>query len=344
MKKSFAFIRNFFNLKMKRQIFIAAVITLFFLSPGNYVLGGDAGKKISVSNGSIRKAILIGWDGAQREHVRECLDKGELPNLKRLISEGSFVNIYISGVTETKPGWAEILTGYKARITGVYSNINYGPIPEGYTIFERLEGYLGPDNFVTIAVIAKNENMSAGPPTEKPDNSQGKGIGFKSSLTQAKPFYYANNNIDLFLSGLKDDKRVGDKVIELLGEYKNKPFLLFALFRTPDFKGHSYGENSKEYNDALISCDKWLGEIIEKLQALKIYDKTFIYVTADHGFDEGKNSHRRAGTVFLATNDPAVNDDIGSRADIAPTILSRFGMPLEKISPPLSGRPLVKDD
>ena len=31
-----------------------------------------------------RNIILIGWDGAQRNHVKECLGRDELPNLKQL--------------------------------------------------------------------------------------------------------------------------------------------------------------------------------------------------------------------------------------------------------------------
>ena len=322
---------------MKKLALVVVIVFLQFLSYSNYISARKPGRGMTEA---IQKAILIGWDGAQREHVKECLDKGELPNLKRLVDEGSFIGIYISGVTETKPGWAEILTGYKADITGVYSNSNYGPIPQGYTIFERLEDYFGADKFVTVAVIAKNENMSAGPPVEKLNSNEG--TGFKSSITQAKPFYHAQNSIDLFSSGLMADKRVGDRAIDLLGKYKNRAFFFFVHFGSPDYKGHMYGENSREYNDALISCDIRLGKIMEELQRLNIYDKTFIYVTADHGFDEGKNTHRRADTVFLATNDPVLNEGIGSRADIAPTILYRFGVPLEKIRPPLSGEPLIK--
>lgn len=325
---------------MKKLIFAAIIIFLQLLFPQSHILARRSDRGITRN---IQKAILIGWDGAQREHVLECLGRGELPNLERLMAEGAFVNIYISGATETKPGWAEILTGYKADITGVYSNSNYGPIPAGYTIFERLEDYFGPDNFATAAVIAKDENMGAAPPAERPYD-HGQGTGFKSSISQAKPFYHLQHGTDLFSSGLKDDKRVGNEAIDLLDKYKNESFFIFLHFGSPDYKGHGYGENSREYNDALISCDSWLGKIMGKLKELGIYDKTFIYVTADHGFDEGRNTHMRADRVFLATNDPAVDDDIGSRADITPTILFRFGMPLDKIKPPLSGRPLVKDD
>ena len=46
-----------------------------------------------------RNIILFGWDGAQRDHVKECLSRNELPNLQKLIDEGTFVEIDIEGKT-----------------------------------------------------------------------------------------------------------------------------------------------------------------------------------------------------------------------------------------------------
>ena len=108
-----------------------------------------------------------------------------------------------------------------------------------------------------------------------------------------------------------------------------------------DAAGHRFGENSKEYNDALISNDLWTGRIIAKLKELGLYDKTLVYVTADHGFNEGQKGHSYAPYIFLATNDPLVKR-AGMRQDIAPTILDRFGIDLGKLEPPLDGEPLTK--
>ena len=106
-----------------------------------------------------------------------------------------------------------------------------------------------------------------------------------------------------------------------------------------DHSGHKYGEPSKEYNDAIISGDAQLGRLVEKLRALNFYDKTKIYVTADHGFDVGAKSHGYAPYVFLGTNDKKVMRN-GTRADIAPTILDSFGLDLSKIEPQLDGESL----
>jgi len=303
-----------------------------------------------------KDVILIGWDGAQRAHVNECISRGELPNLQKLAFEGSAVNIDVKEVTDTKAGWAQILTGYSAKTTGVYSNAKYRPIPRGYTIFERLKDIFGWRNIVTIAVIGKKDNIDDDEPQLIPLEKVRMGKKGKMLMRQGeviteggkgylripgKPYYYTKDDMDVFMNGLIKNDVVGEKALEELDKYRGKRFFLFAHFAEADTAGHKSGENSMEYTDALISNDKWLGKIVQKLKDLKIYEKTLIYVTADHGFDEGQQTHRNAPYVFLITNDPTPLSP-GTRADITPTILKRYGIDLSKIQPPLDGKSLTK--
>ncbi|HOX10344.1 MAG TPA: alkaline phosphatase family protein [Candidatus Omnitrophota bacterium] len=265
--------------------------------------------------------ILIAWDGAQHEHVKECLGRGELPNLKMLASEGGMEEITVQGQTETEPGFARILTGYKSETNRVLTNSNVGVIPKDYTVFERLENHFNSADFVTIALVAKGHRIN--------------------SSTPDKPYYNAGQAADVFRNGLLDDKKVASEATVLLKKYRDRQFFMFLQFASPDSNGHSYGENSVEYNNALILCDKLTGEVISKLKALGIYGKTIIYVTADHGFDEGSRGHGFAPYVFIATNDPR-GVRPGVQTEITPTILDRFGVDVEKISPPYDGKPLTK--
>jgi arylsulfatase A-like enzyme len=150
-----------------------------------------------------------------------------------------------------------------------------------------------------------------------------------------------HKSCDVWDYGLMEDEKVGVRTIELLEKYQEKPFFFFVHFGEVDHSGHRHGENSKEYNDALISNDKWTGKIVEKLKELKLYDQTLVYVVADHGFNEGANGHRYAPYVTLGTNDPKVKRD-GMRQDIAPTILARFGVDLNTLEPKLDGEPLTR--
>jgi hypothetical protein len=210
-----------------------------------------------------RNIILIGWDGAQRNHMKECLAREELPNLARLSGEGSLVAIDIYRHTDTKAGWAQILTGYEPEITGVYSNSRYRPIPAGYTVFERLEEHFGPDNFVTVAVIGKKGNVDAGAPVKKkiqqapkanPDQKESKAAkkpakqtkgkakrpegtiieenGSKYRVVPGKPYFHTKKNMDIFINGLILDEKVGTQTLELLEKYKDQPFFFGRKFST----------------------------------------------------------------------------------------------------------------
>ena len=310
-----------------------------------------------------RNIILVGWDGAQRDHIKECLSRNELATLKKLSEEGAFVEIDVEGTTDTKAGWSQILSGYYPTVTGVYSNGRYQPVPKGLSIFERLEKHFGADDFVTGAVIGKKGHCGEIDPPKKTrlDAESKKGTekevqpgagqklagwiieedGVKYRFVPGSPYYNMYTAMEVWDFGLMEDEKVGTRALELLEKYKDKPFFFFVHFASVDHQGHKFSENSKEYNGALISNDQWTGKIVQKLKDLGLYDKTLIYVTADHGFDEDKTSHSNAPFVFVATNDKKVIRN-GLRQDITPTILERFGLDLAKIEPPLNGVPLTK--
>jgi hypothetical protein len=322
-----------------------------------------------------RNVILFGWDGAQREHVQQCLTKGELPTLAALAKQGTMVEIDIEGKTDTKAGWSQILTGYLPDKTGVYSNAQFQPIPKGYSLFERLEQQFGPDKFVTAAVIAKKAHCGEIKPPRKnelkagddPDKmlqeigakdmggvvqpgaakkAQGKVVeenGKKYLVVSGSPYYNMYTALEVWDYGLIKDQTVGERAMELLEKYKDKPFFFFVHFAQVDASGHKNGENSTQYNDALISNDLWTGKILEKLKQLGLADNTDIYITADHGFDEDAKRHTFAPYVFLATNNKAVNRN-GRRQDIAPTIYENFGVDISKFEPRLDGISMTKPD
>lgn len=339
-----------------------------------------------------RNAILFSWDGAQRDHMKECLAKGELPNLAALIKEGGMVNIDISGhATDTKAGHTQMLTGYDPDVTGVMSNGKFKAIPEGYSIFERLEKQFGDDNIATIMLTGKTHHVGACPastpeqiteakkklaalpkvkrPGKKKNAAAGATTGAaktglvdpdaavlakkpKSAARQrlngiiqnaaGEPFLNVSKAIDVW-DGEKSRtyEKNGPLMLGYLDKYGKGRFFAFFHFSDPDHQGHTFNENSKEYNTALIECDKELGDCVKKLKALGIYDKTMVFVNADHGFDEGKTSHSNAPYVVLAANMKSLTK-AGHQRDIVPTILTEMGVDVAKVEPKLTGSVLTK--
>lgn len=333
-----------------------------------------------------RNVVLFSWDGAQREHVKECLAKGELPNLAALIKEGGIVDIDVTGhATDTKAGHTQMLTGLDPDVTGVMSNGKFRAIPAGYSIFEKLENQYGDDNITTIMLTGKTHHVGNCPPStpeqiakarqelaklrrvgaaKNPSAQAGEaktGIVDPDAAAQAnkkrtaarqrlnaiiqntdgEPFLNVSKAIDVWDGEKSRTYEVnGPLMLGYLDKYGKGRFCAFFHFSDPDHMGHNHGENSVEYNQALINCDKMLGECVAKLKELGVYDKTMVFVTSDHGFDEGKTSHSNAPTVFLAANMPLTRP--GNQRDVPTTILAEMGFDVTKAEPKLTGVVLTK--
>jgi predicted AlkP superfamily pyrophosphatase or phosphodiesterase len=284
-----------------------------------------------------KNIILISWDGAQRNHVKELLKAGKLPNIAALRDEGKIIPINVTThQTDTKAGHTQMLTGYKPDVTGVFNDKQFGPVPQGLSIFERLENGLGPDNILTIMLTAKTHNLGSLPEGEYEDPKDK-----KMKWQPAEPWFNAKPNIDLWQGDkIRTADEVGLIALDDLKTYAGKRFFLFIHFSDPDSAGHMFGENSAQYTQAIITCDQWLGKIRKALKEAGLEGETLIYVNADHGFDEGQTTHNIANQVFLATNDSGITASSGDQMDIVPTLLKREGLDPASMSPPLPGKPL----
>ena len=351
---------------LNRHLIKFTLLAILFLLPVHPSPAQTVGKEI-------KNVIVIGWDAAGRTRTKQLLEKGELPTLAALIKEGHLLDIdVVTGATDTKAGWSQLLTGYVPEKTGVYNNGRYEPIPEGYTVFERLEKFFGPGNIDTVAIIAKKSHVDNDPPyrgtleewttlvsnrlkelkktypnvTIDPDSlvyQEGGRIVDKDGRQfveiPGKPWYRASKHMDLWVNGLGENEKVAARAISELEKRKDRRFFFFIHFAEPDHRGHKFGENSQEYARRLLIGRQILRLIINKLKALGLYEKTMVYIIADHGFDIDKKNHLYAPFVFAATNDPIVVRKEGTREDIAPTILKKFGLDLSKIEPRLDGYP-----
>lgn len=306
-----------------------------------------------------RSVILFSWDGVQREHLLECLSRDQLPNLAALIKEGGIVDIDISShQTATKPGHVQMLTGYDPDITGTRTNGVFRIIPEGLTIFERLESAFGKDRIATIMITGALHHIGCCPPAKPAEIERAKKeleklgsdgdpvererLNFIIQNVHGEPFYHVARTIDLWDGEVRRPAHVnGPILLNALGRYGKSRFFAFCHFRNPDHEAHLHGENSWEYTNAIIECDRWLGETVKKLKALGIYDKTMVFVTSDHGFDEGKKTHANATHVYLAANMKALQKH-GDQRDIVPTILMEMGVDVAKLRPSFKGTALTR--
>jgi arylsulfatase A-like enzyme len=290
-----------------------------------------------------RNVILISWDGVDRAVLRELLVAKRLPNLAALFAEGSLQEMEVVGhATHTKPGHAEMLTGLAAETTGVITNDQFAPIPEGFTIFERLQQYFGRDKIRCIFVGSKDANVGGrGAGEIKPDPRKLHLPEYRESLKRGEPFHLTKKHLDLFDADTRLAPASVPLFLKAIEANQSPQFFAFLHLAEPDNNGHLFGDESAEYREGVVQCDEWLGKIVAWLKEHKLYDDTRIYISTDHGFDKGTKNHLNAPNIWLATNDKAVARG-GNQSDIAATILWRFGVELEKLEPKLIGRPLTK--
>lgn len=267
-----------------------------------------------------KNVILMSWDGYQRNHLLEDLSNGQLPNLEKLIDQGVYLNLtVIDHKTQTKPGHAQMLTGYRGDVHGVFANaVNFTSVPEGFTVLERVEEYYGCDNIATCLIAGKYYNIY--------------------------PVFKNVENVDLVSMEQVDPVVNGPKMVDFIESNAESHFFAFFHFSEPDEKGHEFGENSPQYSEGGHECDYWLGEIMETLSDNGILNDTLIYVTTDHGFMEDENQHKHDPDIWLVSNDVRLrmNEYHGDldMIDVTPTIYYALGIDHTSYDPPLYGYPL----
>lgn len=337
--------------------FFFLLLIIFYTS---ICLGAEANKDQSV--------LLIGWDGTRLARIKELLKEKKLPHLQAVIDKGSFVEINLKTKTDTKAGWAEILTGYDYTVNHVKNNRFYDAIPKGLTVFERLKSKFS-SKLTTLLIAGKSTHLGIRGPHKVCQNCVARRPNVRELMEwwneeKAKkletvdkrerhftprggePYYnaYRFKAIDVY----KNDLKAGNNVLEFankeLEKLKGKNFFAFIHFQEPDEEGHLFGEHSKEYKEALIDNDRRLGEILKSVEKFGLNKNLRIFIVSDHGFDiigsgrpdDMEHDTDAARGTFLVSDQP-LSRTIGDRPDIAAFVLKIFGLELSKLRPELKG-------
>lgn len=296
-------------MKTLRLVFVILLFSML-MAPSAYA-GEDA-----------PNLILVSFDGYQRNHLWEQLDAGEMPNLERLMETGVYLELnQIDYLTQTKTAHAQMLSGYQANVTGVYANqFVFHPLPTGYTFLERAELHFGSENVATGFISGKTHNIA-------PVFADMEGVDYVSTVDEY----------------LEDDTGgTGEKFLRFIDDHHQEHFAAFFHTAEPDKTGHLYGENSPEYHEGGLRCDRYLGLILDKLEEYGIMDETLVYVCTDHGFLEDGYKHPHEPLIWLVSNDNRLEANVNETRlfipDIAATLYWSLGITVTE--PPLRGYPL----
>ncbi len=128
---------SYLNVIVRRSILALALFILALLLPACSFIPPIL--DLPIPQGATGNLVIIGWDGYDRAFLDAQLAAGELPELQRLIEGGTYWPLLIrQRHTDTKPGWAAVMTGVNPESMGIFSNPKSQPIPDGLTLFERL--------------------------------------------------------------------------------------------------------------------------------------------------------------------------------------------------------------
>lgn len=307
--------------------------------------------------------LLVGWDGSDRKHVERLLDEGRLPSLAALLGGRRTARAAVTtGTTQTKPGWAEVLTGYSAPRLGVLSNSHYAPIPAGWTLLERLKERV--PGLRAFFIASKSHNVGSRGPHEvcvnalHRDPKTRRGTRYQdrrrfTGLTEdgkppvwerrlGEPYHLTAPRLDLRRVGLGPPAAVYRETEKALGGLGGRPFAAFVHFGDADETAHRHGVASARYDEAIVEQDRWLGRLLALLERRGLARRALVLVACDHGMDAGGFQHDAAPDAFLAARGLRLRD--GDRKDVAPTVYAALGLGAERWDPPLDGRSLIEPE
>jgi hypothetical protein len=289
------------------------------------------------------RVVLVSWDGIRRDTLRELLEyqpAGETPaacpNAKHEATMPQLCNGFLtclptlcrfqiidSGVTEgkplTRPQHAQMLTGYGPPETGDITNSGKRGVPQGYTIYERID---------------------AARPEVKQVHIGGRKFIGRGVIRWAS----ASGALDLDLRRGGRDEYTGDnttdQVVVGLDFIGSDPFFMFIHYKAADVVAHRAGDGGKQYREAIIANDRQLGTVLQMLTDRGLLDTTDVFVTTDHGFSgifHVNGDLLEVAETWLASRNPTLLGAPATVLDVTPTVLDSLSIDTSTADPPYRG-------
>ncbi|HEY2945595.1 MAG TPA: sulfatase-like hydrolase/transferase, partial [Vicinamibacteria bacterium] len=309
------------------------------------LLGSGLFLSCSRSRPAIRNVLLISIDTLRADHVSAYgFPRPTTPNIDAVAREGVLFKNVHTPVPMTLPAHVSMLTGTLPPTHGLRDNLANRLPDASLTLAEMLK----PRGFTTGAIVS----------TFVLDRRFGTSQGFD---TYDDRFQAVHKIGDL-------SERKGDEATRLardwLDAHRKQPFFLFVHLYDP----HDPYEppepfaskwSAHPYEGEVAFADYCVGQVLEKLRQLGLYDDTLIVITGDHGEMLGEHGELNHGFFIYegALRVPLVMrvpraaaaasrqiDAPVSLIDIVPTIVSLVGAPVPKevqgvdLSPWLTGR------
>jgi arylsulfatase A-like enzyme/Flp pilus assembly protein TadD len=314
----------------------------------SFVLLGLLGPSLLIScskpRPAIRNVLLISIDTLRADRVSAYgFPRPTTPNIDAVAREGALFKNVRTPVPMTLPAHVSMLTG---------------TLPPTHGLRDNLQSRL-PEGSLTLAEMLKARGLTTGAVVSSfvLDRRFGTSQGFD---TYDDRFQAVHKVGDL-------SERKGDEAArvarEWLDAHKDKPFFLFVHLYDPHEPydpPEPFASQWKDhpYEGEVAFADHGVGQVVEKLKQLGLYDSTLVVITGDHGEMLGEHGELNHGffiyegalRVPLVVRVPKSGaagrqiDHPASLIDIVPTVLSLVGADVPKevqgvdLSPWIAGR------
>ena len=227
------------------------------------------------SRNDIRNVVLISIDTCRADFL-SCYgyQHKTTPNIDAIADEGFVFENVTSPAPLTLPAHSSMMTGTIPPSHGVHGN----------------KGYKLGDSNTTIAEVLKSNGFSTGAviSTFVMDSQFGLDQGFDT--------YDDSFDEKLSTAGIVErrGREASDHAISWIEQHKDERFFLFlhyydphANYEPPEPFKTRYASNP--YAGEIAYTDYCVGQVIDKLKALGLYDSSLIIITSDHGESLGEH-------------------------------------------------------
>lgn len=260
----------------------------------------------------MRKAYVIGFDGATWRFIRPLVERGEMPNFKRLMDQGSYGELMSTIPFQSAAAWVTFMTGKNSGKHGVYMFQDYDARSYSYvgrtansryfsgqTIFDVVSQLGGKVTAIRVPMTYPawpiNGRMVSGFPTpgDTPESfyppelrdelgnaAQPEQSDFRDLSTeqQAATLEAQMGRLSELVSQLMDREHNLFMVVHRISDEVHHFFIGFVDQRTPAYDPEKAAKYGDLVNHFYRKMDQTLGETLDRLGP-----EDTVFVISDHG-------------------------------------------------------------
>ncbi len=215
--------------------------------------------------------ILIGLDGFRWDYT----DRGISPTLEMIREEGATaLSLHPTFPSKTFPNHLSIVTGMHPENHGIVTNGIRDPFTDtryrmgNNDAIRESRWYLGEMFWETAERQGITTASYFWPGSELPEDHRRP--TYQEFYEHERPY---ETRIEGLLEWLKKPE-------------EERPHFMTLYFHEVDSKGHQFGPDSPEVNEAIKLVDGLLAKLLDGLEEIGMHDKTNLIIVSDHGMTE----------------------------------------------------------